>query len=64
MKRHYFVDYEVYSCGTPARYGQRAVTWEGENFDPDRFLRQIRQQEAARHGVEPEEVRVRHLSRM
>lgn len=64
MKRHYFVDYEIYSCGTPMRYGQHAVTWEGERFDADAFLQRIRHQEALRHGVEPEDVRIRTLSRM
>lgn len=67
MRRHYFVDYEVYSGGQPTLYGQFALTWgpvaEGR-FCPDDLLTHVRQRAADRHRVALHDVRVKTLSRL
>jgi hypothetical protein len=67
MERHYFADYEIHSYGQVAGSGQLAFTWTGERhevFDPERVLVEVRRRAADRHGVEPDEIRVRALMRI
>ena len=67
MKRHYFVDYEVYSFGQPALSGHLALTWcsePGADFAPEHLLARACEQIADRHRSEPHEVRIRAISRL
>jgi len=67
MDRHYFVDYEVFSCGQAVAFGQFALTWDqspDQRFDPAGLLAQVRATAASRHGVDPGEIRVTVLMRL
>lgn len=64
---HFFADYEVYSFGLDVSWGSLVQTWRlepGQALEPGEVLSNIKREAAARHGVEPWEIRVRLMSRL
>lgn len=64
---HFFADYEVYSFGLDVSWGSLVQTWRvdpGQELEPAEVLSEIKREAAARHGVEPWEIRVRLMSRL
>ncbi|ALN64510.1 hypothetical protein GLA29479_3659 [Lysobacter antibioticus] len=63
----YFADYEILVGGRFCIRGETTLDYappDAEGFDPAELVERIRSQVASERGVERDEVRIRHLSRL
>lgn len=66
-RHHFFADYEVYSFGLDVSWGSLVKTCEvgvGQTLELEQVLSEIKKEAAARHSVEPWEIRVRLMHRL